>query len=230
VRTGRLIVQGTRVLQSSPGIEPTRRHSQEPQERRNGTYTRARSTARRIRILARPSGKRSCVNGHPELRRRASASRRSAVSFFTRRRSATTSCWSSVALRSVTSGRIMTFGAWPSHPRAVERGTPRSVAMVTSLVRGETSSVISRQRSRRPRRAADGPAGRTQRPYRPGDNRIRTAGHRVSGPRSRRRVMHRDGSRSGHQVGNRIDSDPLDGAYWSDASALSERSSTTCRH
>ena len=33
VRTGRLIVQGTRGLQSSPGIEPTRRHSQEPQER-----------------------------------------------------------------------------------------------------------------------------------------------------------------------------------------------------
>ena len=47
----------------------------------------ARSTARRILILARPLGRRSCVNVNPELRSRASASRSSAVSFFTRRRS-----------------------------------------------------------------------------------------------------------------------------------------------
>ena len=33
VRTGRLIVKRTRVLQPSPGMEPTRRQSQEPQER-----------------------------------------------------------------------------------------------------------------------------------------------------------------------------------------------------
>jgi hypothetical protein len=33
VRTGRLIVESTRVLQASPGMEPTRRQSQEPQER-----------------------------------------------------------------------------------------------------------------------------------------------------------------------------------------------------
>jgi len=102
---------------------------------RTGTNARARSTASRIRILARPSGKRSCVNVNPELRSRARASRRSAVSFFTRRRSFTTSCWSSAALRSVASKVTTTFGVWPSHPRAVERGTPRSVAMVTSPVR-----------------------------------------------------------------------------------------------
>jgi hypothetical protein len=34
VRTGRLIVKCTRVLQASPGMEPTRGQSQEPQERR----------------------------------------------------------------------------------------------------------------------------------------------------------------------------------------------------
>ena len=33
VRTGRLIVKRTRVLQASPGMEPTRGQSQEPQER-----------------------------------------------------------------------------------------------------------------------------------------------------------------------------------------------------
>ena len=100
----------------------------------NGTHSRARSTARRILILARPSGRRACVNVNPELRSRARASRRSAVSFFTRRRSCTTSCWSSDTLRSVTSRLTTIFGALPRHPRAVERGTPRSVAMVTSPV------------------------------------------------------------------------------------------------
>jgi hypothetical protein len=54
---------------------------------RNGTNSRARSTARRILILARASARRSCVNLNPELRSRARASRRSAVNFLTRRRS-----------------------------------------------------------------------------------------------------------------------------------------------
>jgi hypothetical protein len=62
---------------------------------RNRTNWRARSAARRILILRRPSGRRSCVNVNPELRSRASVSRSSAVSFFTRRRSSRTSCWSS---------------------------------------------------------------------------------------------------------------------------------------
>ena len=39
------------------------------------------------------------------------------MSFFTRRRSSKTSCWSSSAVRSVTSRLTTTFGAWPSHPR-----------------------------------------------------------------------------------------------------------------
>jgi len=38
------------------------------------------------------------------------------VSFFTRRRSSRTSCWSSDALNSVTSRLTTTFGALPSHP------------------------------------------------------------------------------------------------------------------
>ena len=33
VRTGRLIVEGTRVLEASPGMESTRGQSQEPQDR-----------------------------------------------------------------------------------------------------------------------------------------------------------------------------------------------------
>ena len=91
---------------------------------RNGTNSRARSTARRILILACPSGRRSSVNVNPELRSRARASRRRAASFFRRRRSSRTSWWSSDALRSVTSRLTTIVGVLPSHPRAVERGTP----------------------------------------------------------------------------------------------------------
>jgi hypothetical protein len=58
-------------------------------------------------------GQRSCVNVNPELRRRARASRRSAVSFFTRRRSSRTSCWSSDSLKSVTSRRVCAGSAGP---------------------------------------------------------------------------------------------------------------------
>ena len=66
------------------------------------------------------------------------------MSFFTRRRSSWTSCWSSDALRSVTSRLTATFVALPSHPRAVERGTPRSVGMVTSPVPRTTSEAGGR--------------------------------------------------------------------------------------
>ena len=41
---------------------------------RNGRYSRARSTARRICILARPSGRRSPVRRNPDVRNRASES------------------------------------------------------------------------------------------------------------------------------------------------------------
>jgi hypothetical protein len=58
-----------------------------------------------------------------------------AVSFFTRRRSSRISCRSSGALRSITSRLTTTCGAFWSHLRAVERRTPRPVAMVTSPVR-----------------------------------------------------------------------------------------------
>ena len=57
------------------------------------------------------------------------------MSFFTRRRSSWTSCWSSDALRSVTSRLTTTFGALPSHTRAIRaRDSEESVAMVTSPV------------------------------------------------------------------------------------------------
>ena len=53
----------------------------------------------------------------------------------TRRRSCRISCWSSSSFRCVTSRLTTTSGARRSHPRAVERGTPISVARVTSPVR-----------------------------------------------------------------------------------------------
>jgi hypothetical protein len=102
---------------------------------RNGRYSRARSAARRIRTLARPSGRRAPVRLNPEVRRTASARRSSAVSFWTRRRSFRISCRSSGSVRSATPRETTTVGAAPSHPRAVERGTPRSVATVTSPLR-----------------------------------------------------------------------------------------------
>ena len=101
---------------------------------RNGRYSRARSTARRIHILARPSGRRA-PRRNPEVRSRASASRSSAVSFRARRRSFKTSCRSSSSVRSAPSRRTTSVGATPSQPRAVERGTPRSGATVMSPVR-----------------------------------------------------------------------------------------------
>ena len=77
---------------------------------RNGTQSRARSTARRIRVLSRPSGRRSCVKVNPELRSR--ARRSSALSFLTRRRSSRTSCWSSNVFTFVTSMVTATIGAF----------------------------------------------------------------------------------------------------------------------
>ena len=81
------------------------------------------------------------------------SSRSSALSFFTRRRSSRTSCRSSDAFRSVTSRLTTTFGALRSHSRAVERGIPRFVAMVASLVR------CTRSRSRQDARADRGVHG-----------------------------------------------------------------------
>ena len=48
-------------------------------------------------------------------------------------------CQSSVLVRSTTSTLTTTAGAAPSHPRAVERGTSKSVAMVRSPLRGTSS-------------------------------------------------------------------------------------------
>ena len=123
-RTGRLIVKCTRVLQRRHVWNQLGDNRRNRRTARNGTNSRARSTARRILILVCPSGRRSCDNWNPEHRSRARTSRRSAVSFFTRRRSSRTSCRSSDSFRSVTSRLTTTFGALPSYRRAVERGTP----------------------------------------------------------------------------------------------------------
>jgi hypothetical protein len=66
--TGRLIVERTRALLAAPDMETTRRHSQEPQH-------------------PRPSSRRSPVRRNPDVRNRASASRSSALSLRTCRRS-----------------------------------------------------------------------------------------------------------------------------------------------
>jgi hypothetical protein len=79
---------------------------------RNGRNSLALSTARRIRVLARPSGRRSPARRNPEVRSRASASRSSAESFWTRRRRFRTSCRNSGSVRSAHSDRPR-----PSVPR-----------------------------------------------------------------------------------------------------------------
>lgn len=53
-----------------PGMKPTRGQSQEPEEHLQRRNARARSTARKILILARPSGRRPCVKVNPEVRSR----------------------------------------------------------------------------------------------------------------------------------------------------------------
>ena len=76
---------------------------------RNGIHSRARSTARRIRSLAGPSGRRAPESLNPEVCKRASANRRSAASFSTRRRSVRISCRSS--------GSVSSFPLQTDHDR-----------------------------------------------------------------------------------------------------------------
>jgi hypothetical protein len=110
-------------------------------ERVNGIHSRARSMALRIRALASPAGNRSLKRLNPEACNRARANRSSAASFSTRRRTFRISCRSSGSVRSATSRPTTTLGAAPSHPRAVERGTPRSVAMVRQRASRRKSKV-----------------------------------------------------------------------------------------
>ena len=120
--TGRLIVGRTRGLAPAPGMEPTRRNRRTAG---NGRCSRALSTARRIRLLARPSGRRAPVSRDPNVRSRPSGRRSNAVSFRTRRRSLRVFCLSAGSVRSGTSRQTTTVGVAFSHPRAVQRGTPR---------------------------------------------------------------------------------------------------------
>ena len=83
-----------------------------------GMHARARSMARRIRILARPSGSRSRDNVNPEARNRANTSRNSVASFSTRRRSCRISCWSSGSFRGVTLRLTIRTDSRKSRPRS----------------------------------------------------------------------------------------------------------------
>jgi hypothetical protein len=124
VRTGRLIVKRTRVLQPSPGIEPTRRQSQEPQERpQRNTLTgmihgsqdpEPGASVGQTLVRQRESRASKHGEGEPESCSEllhASPKLQDLLLEFP-------------CLRSVTSKLTTTFGALPSHPRAVERGTP----------------------------------------------------------------------------------------------------------
>jgi hypothetical protein len=102
---------------------------------RNGMYSRARTTARGRRDLAPPPGRRAPASLNSEAWSRASASRSRAASLRARRRSLPTSCRSSDSVRSTTWRLTTAVGARASHPRAVDRGTPRCVAMRRSPVR-----------------------------------------------------------------------------------------------
>ena len=102
---------------------------------RNGMHARAQSTAPRIRLLSWPSGNRSRDKVKRETLSSVSTNRNNAVSFRTRRRCCRISWWRSSSVRCVPSRLTTTVALRRSHPRAVERGTPRSVARVTSPVR-----------------------------------------------------------------------------------------------
>jgi len=67
VRTGRLIGKAHTRLAALPGMEPTRDKRRNRSSACTGTHARARSTARRILILTRSSGRCWCVNVNPEL-------------------------------------------------------------------------------------------------------------------------------------------------------------------
>ncbi len=89
--TGGPIVEHTHALPPAPGMKPTRYRRRNRRSARNGTSSRARSIARRIRRLSRPSGRRAASRRNPDVCSRASTSRSRAVSFRTRRRSVRTS-------------------------------------------------------------------------------------------------------------------------------------------
>jgi len=88
-------------------------------------YIRAPDPGAQDRRLSSSSGRRAPDTLNPEVCSRASANRSNAASFSTRRRSFRISCRSSASVRSATSRLTTTVGAARSHPRAVERGTPR---------------------------------------------------------------------------------------------------------
>src|SRR5262249_12411269 len=127
------------VLQPLPGMKPTRGQSREPQQhlqrhKRTGAPDRAQDpdfgasvgqTVTRQRESRGSKESEGEPKECPELLHAAPERE--------------TSHWSSAAFRFVTSRLTTTFGALPSHPRAVARGTPRFVAIVTSRVRWTSS-------------------------------------------------------------------------------------------
>ena len=115
-----------------------------PERQKRSGYVRARSTVRRIRILARPLGSRSRDNLTPKARSRASASRNSAASFSTRRRGCRISCWSSSSPWWVTSKPTTTFGctAEPPTGRRAKNAEIRRDGHVPCVAAGNAEPVV----------------------------------------------------------------------------------------
>ena len=138
MRTGRLVVERTRGLRAAPGVKTTRRHTQEPEDN-SQRYTLARPIHRCTESAAWGPPRRSPEKLKPEVCKHGQRQPEQRRELLKRRRSFRFSCRSSVSVRSATSTLTTTAGAAPSHPRAVERGTPKSVAMVRSPLRWTSS-------------------------------------------------------------------------------------------
>ena len=121
-RAGRLVIELARRVSSTPGMEPTRREAEEPQQRTEWDAGLRLIDGPEQLLLGPAVGQGTLVNVTSETRRRVTASWRSAASFWTRRRSVRTSCWSSSVVRSVTSGLTTVPEVVRSHPRAVDAG------------------------------------------------------------------------------------------------------------
>ena len=97
------VVKCTRELPPSLGMEPTRRQPSNRRSARNGTHSRARSTARRLLIFGASVGQTRASTRIPSLQQGERESKECSE-LLTRRRSSRTSCWSPGAFRCVTSG------------------------------------------------------------------------------------------------------------------------------
>lgn len=122
----------------SARFQPWYRETDRPRRRRivgSLSVRWARSKARRTPDFASPSGRRRLARSTSKAPRRATRSRTTARSLWTRRRKRMTSDWRSCASLDSTSMVTVVRAGCRSQPVAVDRGTPRRVASVTSRVR-----------------------------------------------------------------------------------------------